>query len=168
LEVPLQGVFENVSAKIPDMRAAVNGWSAGVHADRSQGLIAGLKFFDLARVGIKKTRCHQRGRDGPPGRPLRLRRARRSRPTSTVAIAIVAISSPRPIGPSRSLVVALMLMIESATPIAAAIFSRMAEICGAIFGASAIIVASMLITRAFLSESSSVTRCKILMLLMPW
>ena len=39
-----------------------------------------------------------------------------------MAIATAAIPSPRPIGPSRSFVVALMLTSDSLTPIAAAMF----------------------------------------------
>jgi len=86
---------------------------------------------------------------------------------STVAIAIAAMPSPRPIAPSCSFVVALMLMRDSVAPIACAIFFRIAGIWGAILGASEITVASTFTARAFSLASSSLTRCKILMLLMP-
>src|ERR1043166_4634675 len=168
-EMTLQEVFEDVSAKVANVRAAVNRRPAGVDVDLAVLYIARLKFFELARVGFKKTQRHQLGRDPAVagGRPFLLRRSRRSRPTnSTVAIAIAAMPSLRPIAPSRSFVVALMLMFVSEMPIVLAIFCRIAETCGAILGASTITVASTFTMRVFFSASIAVTRFKISMLLM--
>ena len=57
-EVPLQQIFENVGAKISDVSAAVNRRPAGVDVDLAILRVARLKFFDLARVGIKKAKRH--------------------------------------------------------------------------------------------------------------
>ena len=87
-----------------------------------------LKFLELPRVGVEEANRHYS--------------------ISTVATAIAAIPSPRPIAPSPSFVVALMLTRAVSRWSAAAIFSRMAGMCGAIFGASAINVASTFTVRA--------------------
>ena len=52
-EMPLQQVFENIGAKIPDVRVAVNGWPAGVHLHRATIRIERMELLDLARVGIE-------------------------------------------------------------------------------------------------------------------
>ena len=58
LQMALKQIFEDVGAKIPDVCAAVDGWSASVHADRPCAGIARLEFFDLTRVGVKEARRH--------------------------------------------------------------------------------------------------------------
>src|SRR5439155_676838 len=58
LEMTLKQIFEDVGAKISDVRAAVNGGPTSVDADLGFGGIAPLEFFDLARVSIKKTERH--------------------------------------------------------------------------------------------------------------
>jgi hypothetical protein len=47
-EMPLEQVLENVSAKISDVRAAVNRRTAGVHFHRATRRIDRLKFFERA------------------------------------------------------------------------------------------------------------------------
>src|ERR1043166_5306418 len=86
---------------------------------------------------------------------------------STVAIAIAAMPSPRPSVPRPSFEVAFTLTPNSEMPIASAIFFCIAGMCGAIFGDSAMIVASTFTTRALRSVSNAVTRRKISRLLMP-
>src|SRR5713101_10031284 len=88
LEMSLEQIFEDIGPEISDVRPAVNGRPACVDADLAFGGIARLKFFNLARVSIKKAQWHYS--------------------CSTVAIAIAAMPSPRPIAPRPSLVVALM------------------------------------------------------------
>jgi len=56
--VALKQIFEDVSAKISDVCAAVNGRSTGVHADCARCRIARLEFFDLARVSVKEAQRH--------------------------------------------------------------------------------------------------------------
>ena len=51
LEMSLQQIFEDVGAKISDVRVTVNRRSAGVHLYR--GRFQRREFFDLARVGIE-------------------------------------------------------------------------------------------------------------------
>jgi hypothetical protein len=51
--MPLQQIFENIGAKIPDVRMAVNGWPAGVHLHRATIRIERMELLDLARVGIE-------------------------------------------------------------------------------------------------------------------
>ena len=58
LEMSLEQILEDISSKISNVRAAVDGWSACVDADLAFRWIARLKFFDLARIGIKKAQCH--------------------------------------------------------------------------------------------------------------
>ncbi len=53
-EMPLKQIFEDIGAKISNVRPAVNGWPACVDADLAFGGIARFEFFDLARVGVKK------------------------------------------------------------------------------------------------------------------
>ena len=57
-EMPLQQIFENIGAKIPDVRVAVNGRPAGVHLHRATVRIERTELLDLARVGIEKTKRH--------------------------------------------------------------------------------------------------------------
>jgi len=57
-QVPLKQIFEDVGAKIPNMRAAVNGWPARVHSDWTPADIAWLELLNFARVGIEKANSH--------------------------------------------------------------------------------------------------------------
>ena len=57
-QVALKQIFEDVSAKISDVCAAVNGRSAGIDADCARCRIARLEFFDLARVSVKEAQRH--------------------------------------------------------------------------------------------------------------
>jgi hypothetical protein len=52
--VSLEQIFEDIGPEISDVRPAINGRPTGIDADLAFGGIARLKFFDLARVGIKK------------------------------------------------------------------------------------------------------------------
>jgi hypothetical protein len=58
LKMALQQIFENVGAKISDVRAAVNRWAARIDADVVRRRIPRPEFLNLSRVGIKKTECH--------------------------------------------------------------------------------------------------------------
>ena len=58
LEMALEQVFEDISAEISNVCAAVNSRAASVDVDLALRWIARLKFFDLARIGIKKAQCH--------------------------------------------------------------------------------------------------------------
>ena len=58
LQMALKQIFEDVSAKIPDVCAAVDGRPTGVDADCARRRIARLEFFDLARVSVKKAQRH--------------------------------------------------------------------------------------------------------------
>src|SRR5205809_7369311 len=125
-EVPLQQIFKNVSAKISDVRVAVNRRSAGVHGDVRR--VARSELLQRAGVSVKETESHHS--------------------TATLATAMALIPSPRPIAPNPSFVVALMLIASAFTPSAVAIFSCIAGMRGEIFGASASKVASSFTTRA--------------------
>src|SRR5205809_4929862 len=118
----LKQIFKQISAKISDVGVAIDRRPARVHLHLAARWIEWPKFFERARVSIEEADRHYS--------------------ISTVATAIAAIPSPRPIAPSPSFVVALMLTRAASSLSADAIFSRMAGICGAIFGASAINVAS--------------------------
>src|SRR5690606_26338836 len=75
----------------------------------------------------------------------------------TVAVAIAAMPSPRPMKPSFSIVVAFTLTRPASMPAIAAMFRRIASACGAIFGASQSSVASssaMRPPRAAMSETA--------------
>src|SRR6266581_4292584 len=63
---------------------------------------------------------------------------------SSRAIASAAMPSPRPIAPSRSAVLALMFTWPRSISRSAARFATIAAVCGAIFGACAMMVASRL------------------------
>jgi hypothetical protein len=52
--MPLEQIFEDIGAKISNVRPTVNGRPARVDADLAFGGIAGFEFFDLARIGVKK------------------------------------------------------------------------------------------------------------------
>jgi len=54
----LKQILEDVSAKISDVCAAIDGWPASVDADCVPGRIARFELFDLARVGVKEAHCH--------------------------------------------------------------------------------------------------------------
>ena len=54
LEMPLEQIFENIGAKISDVRAAVNSRPAGVHLHRTTIRIERTELLDFARIGIKK------------------------------------------------------------------------------------------------------------------
>src|SRR6266478_7163222 len=69
LEMTLQQIFENIGAKISNMRAAVNGRPTSVDVDlvrqpdglvpwRARSGVAGLELFELSRVGVKETNRH--------------------------------------------------------------------------------------------------------------
>ena len=58
-------------------------------------------------------------------------------------MACAAIPSRRPVNPSPSVVVALMLTCSGARPAIFAMLVRMAERCGPTFGSSAMMVQSM-------------------------
>src|SRR2546430_5033636 len=58
LEMALKQIFENVGAKISDVGAAVNRRPTGVDVDLAILCVARLKFFDLARVGVKEAQRH--------------------------------------------------------------------------------------------------------------
>src|SRR4029453_4677062 len=58
LQMTLKQIFEDVSAKISDVCAAVDSRSASVDTDRPRGRIARLELFDLARVGVKQADWH--------------------------------------------------------------------------------------------------------------
>jgi hypothetical protein len=58
LQMPLQQVFEQIRPEIPDVRVAINRWSAGVHLHSAPGGIERLEFLELARVGVEKTNRH--------------------------------------------------------------------------------------------------------------
>src|SRR3984885_15593730 len=60
----------------------------------------------------------------------------------TVAVAIATMPSPRPVKPSRSLVVAFTAARATGIPAMAAMRPRMASRCGEIFGASQTMVTS--------------------------
>jgi hypothetical protein len=55
LKVPLKQIFEDIRAKISNVRPAVNGRAARVHFDRTRRRIARLEFLNLARVGVKES-----------------------------------------------------------------------------------------------------------------
>src|SRR6476469_6340323 len=126
--MPLEQIFEKVGAKIPDMGVAVDRRAARVHLHLTSRRVERLELLDRAGVSIEEANRHYS--------------------ISTVATASAAIPSPRPIAPSPSFVVALMLTRAGSRRSAAAIFSRIAGMWGAIFGASAIKVASTLSGRA--------------------
>jgi len=58
LEMTLEQIFEDVSAKISDVRAAVNRWAASVDVDVVRCRIPRPEFLELSRVRIKKAECH--------------------------------------------------------------------------------------------------------------
>ena len=58
-EMPLEQIFEDVGAKISDVRVAVNRRPAGVHLHRATVRIERPELLDLARVGVKETQGHQ-------------------------------------------------------------------------------------------------------------
>ena len=58
LKMALQQIFENVGAKISDVRAAVNRWAARIDVDVVRCWIPRVEFLKLSRVGVKKTECH--------------------------------------------------------------------------------------------------------------
>jgi hypothetical protein len=53
-KMSLKEIFEDIGAKVSNVRPAVNGWPARVNANLALGGIARFEFFDLARVGVKK------------------------------------------------------------------------------------------------------------------
>ena len=57
-EMALKQIFEDIGAKISNVRAAVNRRSAGVHTDLARTRIARLEFFDFARVSVKEAQRH--------------------------------------------------------------------------------------------------------------
>jgi hypothetical protein len=54
----LQQIFEDIGAKISDVRAAVNCRPASVDTDRARGGIARFELFELTGVCIKKSKPH--------------------------------------------------------------------------------------------------------------
>lgn len=133
LKMALQQIFENVGAKISDVRAAVNRWAASIDVDVVRCRIPRPEFLKLSRVGIKKRSAISMNENDGVVEQRSASHHYANLPSllsscSTVAIAIAAMPSPRPIAPSRSFVVALMLIRNSVAPIACAIFFRIAGI----------------------------------------
>src|SRR5258708_505964 len=58
LKMTLQQIFEDVGAKISNVRAAVNGRPASVHVDLARSGVARLELFELSRVSVKKANRH--------------------------------------------------------------------------------------------------------------
>src|SRR6266404_7366342 len=69
LEVTLQQIFENIGAKISNMRAAVNGRPTSVDVDlvrgpaglvswRARSGVARFELFALSRIGVKEANRH--------------------------------------------------------------------------------------------------------------
>jgi hypothetical protein len=54
----LKQIFEDVGAKISNVRPAVNGRPARVHPDGTRSGIARFEFLNFARVGIEKAKSH--------------------------------------------------------------------------------------------------------------
>src|SRR5436190_7870658 len=121
--MPLEQILKKVGPKISKMGEIVNGWPAGIDFHFASGRIERMELFGSPRIGVEELQGHQFV-------------------VSTVAIAIATMPSPRPIAPNPSLVVALMLICEMSRLSARAIACFIAFRCGAIFGASAIKVAS--------------------------
>ena len=80
---------------------------------------------------------------------------------------MAAMPSPRPMAPRPSLVVALTATRAAGRPRAAAMRSRMEKTWGAIFGASAMTVASMLLIRAPRARAKLAAFSRISKLLIP-
>ena len=73
-QVPLEQIFEDVSAEISNVRPAIDGRTARVHSDWTRRRIAWLELLNFARVGIKESQPHvQYGSGGSPEPPRRLR-----------------------------------------------------------------------------------------------
>ena len=58
LEMPLEQIFENVSAEISDVRVAVDRRSAGVHLHFASRRIERMKFLERAGVGVEESKRH--------------------------------------------------------------------------------------------------------------
>ena len=54
----LEQIFEDIRAKISDVRVAVNRRSAGIHLYVAPGRIERAEFLDLSRIGVKETDWH--------------------------------------------------------------------------------------------------------------
>ncbi|PAV67340.1 hypothetical protein WR25_01718 [Diploscapter pachys] len=110
----------------------------------------------LGRGDAAALRFGRRGREqGCDGEQRGLHRGR-----LTVATACAAMPSPRPVKPSRSVVVALMLTRSSDSPSSAPMRVRMASRCGPIFGASQISVRSTKSMRPPLSAIRVAACCR--------
>src|SRR5262245_66229245 len=57
-QVPLKQIFEDVGAKISNVRPAINGRPACVHSDWTRRRISRLEFLNFARVSIEEANSH--------------------------------------------------------------------------------------------------------------
>src|ERR1035441_704780 len=120
-EPAAQQIVEHERPQIADVNEVVHGRAAGVHAD--------VRWFEWNEF------------------LLRPRKRVEEFHISTEAIATTTMPSSRPVNPMCSLVVALTPTCVGATPRFFPRISCIFGMCGAIFGAWAIIIASMLLIR---------------------
>ncbi|MCG3150609.1 MAG: hypothetical protein PCFJNLEI_04097 [Verrucomicrobiae bacterium] len=139
-EVPAEQILEHEGTEIADVRVVVNGRAAGVETNFAR--LERDEVFFLSGQRIEEFH------------------------SSTETIAIATTPSLRPVKPMCSLVVALMPIWSGRIRRLAPMISCILGMCGEIFGACAMMAASMLLMVALSSRNFSATSRRMIMLFM--